>query len=434
MFRLFFSVFLILLIAVAGTVPTGCGQPTPTSALAPAPSGIPAAATDWPQFRGPNRDGISPDKGLLTEWPEKGPALVWKAEKLGGGFSSVSVSGKRVFTMGDQGGSSFVVAVDRDTGAKLWSAPVGKAGGNYSGTRCTPTVDGNRVYAIGQFGDLVCLEADSGKEVWRKMFDRDFKGALGGWNCTESPLIDGNKLVCTPGGREATLVALDKKTGNVIWKAPIGGSAGYASMVISEAGGRRQYVQLLADGLVAVDAGTGKLLWRDNQYAGNTANIPNPIALGDHVFATAGYGKGGALLSITPKSDGLNSKEEYYKGDLGNRHGGVVRVGDHIFGDRDDSGHLWCADWKTGKVLWSDHDRRQGSGSIAVVYADSHLYCRYANGVVILVEASPTKYIEKGSFKIPNSTSESWNHPVVIGGKLYLREKDMLWCYNVKGK
>jgi outer membrane protein assembly factor BamB len=425
----------LLIFGLTLIVPTGCGgQPSPFSDLAPAPSGIPVGTTDWPQFRGPNRDGISPDKGLLAEWPEKGPRMIWKAGNLGIGFSSVCISGNRIFTMGDQDNSSFVVSIDRSTGKKLWAKPVGQAGGNYRGTRCTPTIDGGRVYAIGQFGDLVCLQAETGKEVWRKKFDRDFKGALGGWNCTESPLIDGDKLICTPGGMEATLIALDKKTGDVIWKSPIGGSAGYASMVVSEAAGRRQYVQLLADGVVSVDADTGKLLWRYNKYAGNTANVPNPIALADQVFCTSGYGKGGALLSITPEGAKLNAGEEYYKGELGNRHGGVVRVGDFIYGDRDDSGHLWCAEWKTGKVIWSARDPKQGRGSIALVYADGHLYCRYNNGVVALVEASPRGYAEKGALKIPNSDSESWNHPVVIDGKLYLREKDLLWCYDLKVK
>jgi outer membrane protein assembly factor BamB len=393
------------------------------------------APDDWPQFRGPNRDGISPDTGLLTSWPKDGPPLVWKAADLGTGFSSVALAGKRIFTMGDQGNSSYVVALDRDSGKKLWSTPVGEAGGNYKGTRCTPTVDGDRVYAIGQFGDLVCLNVESGKEIWRKNFEKDFGGSHGRWNYTESPLIDGKKLVCTPGGKEATLVALDKLTGDVIWKSAANSTAGYASMVVSEAAGRRQYVQLLDRGVVGVDAERGTLLWHYDQLGRNTANIPNPIVLGEQVFCTAGYGKGGALLTLSPKSEGgIEAKEVYYKKELGNRHGGVVRVGDYIYGDRDNKGQPWCAEWKTGAVKWSDNERRAGKGSIAIVYADGHLYCRYDNGIMALVEASPAGYREKSTFKIPNSNNQSWNHPVVIGGKLYLREKDILWCYDVKAR
>ena len=256
--------------------------------------------TDWPQFRGPKRDGLSTDKGLLKEWPKDGPALVWKSEPIGIGFSSVSIVGDRIYTMGDEKDSSYVYVLDRNTGKKLWSTKVGKSGGNYSGTRCTPTVDGDYVYALGQFGDLVCLEADSGKEVWRKDFKKDFKGNSGGWNYTESPLVDGDNLICTPGGdKSGALVALNKKTGDVIWESDFGETAGYSSMVIADIGGVRQYIQLLSQGIAGISAKDGKLLWRygkDNKhFAGNTANIPNPIVLGDQIFISAGYGRGGGL-------------------------------------------------------------------------------------------------------------------------------------------
>ncbi len=413
----------VLTLSVAGLV----GLAVADSPVKPA-----AATADWVQFRGPNRDGISPDKNLLSQWPKDGPELVWKASGLGTGFSSVSLSGSRIFTMGDKDGQSFVVCVDRNKGEKLWTTKVGKAGGNYAGTRCTPTVDGDRVYALGQFGDLVCLEAASGKETWRKNFTEDFAGKWGHWNYCESVLIDGPKLLCTPGGKEA-IVALDKMTGKDIWRAPVNSSAGYASMVISEACGQRQYVQLTASGVVSVDAKTGKVLWKYNKFNGNTANIPNPIVLGDQIFCTAGYGQGGALLTISKNGDGLEMKEDYFSGSLKNRHGGVVQLGDYVYGDLDNSGRMWCAEWKTGTVKWSNKERIEGRGSIAIVYADGHLYCRYDNGIMALVEASPKGYVEKGSFKIPGSDRQSWSHPVVIGGRLYLREKDTLLVYDVAG-
>ncbi len=370
---------------------------------------------------------------MLTEWPKAGPKLLWKATGLGTGFSSVTLAGNRIFTMGDKAGQAHMVCVDATTKEKAWATPIGKAGGNYAGTRCTPTVDGDRVYALGQFGDFVCLDSATGKEIWRKSMGKDFAGRAGGWNYCESPLIDGNKVVCTPGGKEA-IVALDKLTGKVLWKSPVNSGAGYASMVISEACGRRQYVQLLSSGIVSVDAETGAVLWKYDRLGNNTANIPNPIVLGDQVFCSAGYGKGGALLTISKSSDGLDMKEDYYSGSLKNRHGGVVHVGDSIYGDLDNSGKLWCAEWKTGTVKWSNKDRVEGKGSIAIVYADGNLYCRYDNGIMALVEANPKGYVEKGAFKIPGSDRQSWNHPVVIGGKLYLREKDQLLVYDVKNK
>jgi outer membrane protein assembly factor BamB len=327
------------------------------------------------------------------------------------------------------------LALGRADGKNLWETKVGKPGGNYAGTRCTPTVDGGLVYALGQFGDLVCVEAATGAEKWRRNFAKDFKGRSGGWNYTESPLIDGEKLICTPGGPEATLVALDKKTGEVIWKSALGDTAGYSSAVVSTAGGIRQYVQLTANGVVGVSAKDGKLLWRYEKLGRNVANIPTPIILGDQVFCTAGYGKGGALLTLSRDGDGIKVKEEYYTRDLGNRHGGVVIVGDYAYGDRDQNGTPWCAEWKTGKVKWQrDRRKGKGNGSAAVTYADGNLYVRYSNGYVSLVPAGPDGYEEKGSFKIPNGDRNSWAHPVVIGGRLYLREKGVLWCYDVKAK
>lgn len=394
----------------------------------------PANAADWPQFRGPKRDNVSPDKGLLKEWPAMGPKLVWKGAGVGQGFSSVAVVGDRVYTMGDVGPASYVMCLDRRTGRRLWGRPVGRSGGNYKGTRSTPTVDGKVLYALGQFGDLVCMDARTGRMYWKRNLPGQFGGQPGGWNYTESVLVDGNKLICTPGGRKATVVALDKRTGKLIWRCPVGGKAGYSSVVISEAGGVRQYVQLLAEGTVGIDARTGKLLWRYNRFAGNTANIPTPVVLENQVFTTAGYGKGGALLSLASTGAGINAKEEYYDGSLRNKHGGVVVVGDYVFGDYDDKGRPWCAEWNTGKIVWQKRSRTRGQGSASLTYADGNLYIRYDNGYVALVPASADGYEEKGVFKIPNSSRNSWAHPVVIEGKLYLREQNIVWCYDVKGK
>jgi outer membrane protein assembly factor BamB len=399
-----------------------------------------AAGADWPQFRGPNRDGISRETGLLKRWPNAGPNLVWKAEQLGVGFSSASVVGNRIFTMGDRRDGCYVIALDRATGKELWAAKVGRTGGNYAGPRCTPSWDDGLVFALGQHGDLACLDAATGAERWHKSLPKDFGGQSGGWNYTESPLVDGEKLVCTPGGSQATMLALNKKTGAVVWKCPVpdGDTAGYASIVVAEAGGIRHYVQLTADGLVGVRASDGKFLWKygdsRERFAGNTANIPNPIVLGDHIFSAAGYGRGGALVRLAPHADGIRAEEVYFNRQLTNKHGGVVKVGDYLYGDRDDSGYPFCAEAKTGKIVWRREQRGSGSGSACVVYADGHLYFRYSDGYVALVPASPRGYAEVSAFKIPNSDRDSWNHPVVAGGRLYLRDKDILWCYAVKAK
>jgi outer membrane protein assembly factor BamB len=395
-------------------------------------------AAEWPQFRGPNRNDISPDKGLLKQWPNDGPKEVWKCEELGIGFSSVSVAGGRIFTMGDLKDGCYLFGIDQKEGKQTWKLKVGKTGGNYQGPRCTPTVDGDLVFALGQFGDLVCVKAATGEEVWRKDFGKDFKGSAGGWNYTESPLVDGDKLVCTPGGKEATMVALNKKNGEVVWKGviPGGETAGYSSIVTAIVNNVPMYVQLLSNGVAGFGANDGKLLWRygtdKEHFAGNTANIPTPIVKGDLVFSAAGYGRGAGLFKIKPTRDGFDTEEIYFKKELTNKHGGVVLVGDYLYGDHDDSGHPWCAEFMTGKTTWKNVRPSKGGGSASLTYADDRLYVRYANGFMVLAEPSPEAYKEVSVFKIPNGNDNSWNHPVVIGGKMYLREKDILWCYDVK--
>ena len=341
-------------------------------------------AGDWPQFRGPNRDDLSTETGLLKSWPKEGPPLLWKATGVGGGYSSISVAGDRIYTLGNKGRESFVVALARDTGKPVWSAKVGAAGGNLG---CTPTVDGD-------------------------------------------------KLVVTPGGKQATMAALDKQTGDTVWKCAIPvehPQAGYSSAVIAEVGGVRQYVQLLNGGVVGVTA-DGRFLWKYEKLGPNTANIPTPIVLKDRVFAIAGYGKGAALLQLKAKGEAVSATEVYFTRAMTNKHGGVLCVGEHVFGDHDDGGRPFCADVNTGKVLWTRGDQGQGKGSASVTYADGLLYFHYQNGVVALVEASPASYKEVGSFQVPKTSGHCWAHPVVTGGRLYLREGDMVYCYDVRAE
>jgi outer membrane protein assembly factor BamB len=390
------------------------------------------SGASWPRFRGPNRDNVSPDRGLLSRWPQEGPRLLWKAAGIGGGYSSVAIAGGRIYTLGNRGADTYLVALDQASGNPIWSAKVGKAGSNLG---CTPTVDGDRVYAIGQEGDVVCAATESGAVRWRKNLQTDFGGACGGWSYTESPLVDGDRVVCTPGAKDALLVALDKRTGALIWKcaSPFGDStAGYSSVAVAEVGGVRHYVQLTAGGVVGVDASTGKLLWSYDRLGNNTANIPTPIVLKDQVFCAAGYGKGGALLQLAAESGGVAMKEVYYNRELTNKHGGLVAVGGHVYGDYDDTGRPFCAELKTGRIVWRKQERGPGRGSAAVTYADGHLYFRFDNGYMALVEASPAAYNEISTFKIPGSGSSSWAHPVVVGGKMYLREQDNVLCYDVK--
>ena len=385
---------------------------------------------DWPEWRGSKRDNISAETGLLKQWPESGPTLAWKTKGVGVGYSSVSVVGDRVYTMGDGPDSSYVHALERNGGKKVWSAKVGKTGGNYAGTRSTPTVAGDRVYALGQFGDLVCLDAASGKEHWRKNLEKDLGGRImSDWNYTESVLVDGDHVICTPGGSKGTLAALNKNTGEVVWRSRgLTDAASYASLVPTAMGGRRQYVVLTDASVAGVAADSGSLLWRAPRK-GEVAVIPTPIVSGEHVFVTSGYGVGCNLFRVPNVNGKLVPRQAYANKDLDNHHGGVVLVGDCVYGTTENQ--LVCMDLKTGKVKWKN--RSVGKGSIA--YADGHLYVRgEGEGAVALVEATPEEYREKGRLEQqPDRSSEhAWAHPVIAGGRLYLRDQDVLLCYDLK--
>ncbi len=410
------------------------------------PQGAGARATaDWPSWRGPKRDALSPDTGLLKSWKAGGPPLAFKATGLGTGYSSVSVAGDRIYTLGDKGGTQHLFALDAKDGKTLWTAKIGAPWvDQFAGPRGTPTVDGGSVYAVGTEGDLVCVDAATGKQRWRKSLATDFGGqVMSSWKYSESPLIDGDRVIVTPGGSKALLVALDKNTGQDVWRTyperdlgPKGkDGAGYSSVVISNAAGVKQYVQLTGRGLVGVRASDGRLLWNYNKVANDVANISTPVVKGDYVFASTGYQTGSVLLKLEAAAGGVDANEVYFLDSkvFQNHHGGFVLVGDHIYGGHGhNKGFPICIEMATGKVVWGGETRNAGTGSAAVVYADGNLYFRYQNGVMVLIEATPTGYSEKGSFTIPDVAGPSWPHPVVVGGRLYLREQDNLFVYDVK--
>jgi outer membrane protein assembly factor BamB len=391
----------------------------------------PLRAADWPQWRGVHRDAKSDESGLLQEWPKDGPHLAWKGTGLGRGYSSVSIADGKIFTMGDLTEpfkGEAIIALDASKGKRLWTAKVGEPWSD-GGPRCTPTVDGDRVYALGPHGDLVCVQAADGKERWRKNLKDDFGGQMmSGWGYSESPLIDGDKLICTPGGSKATLVALDKKTGELIWKCavPEGDGAAYSSVMAANLNGQRQYIQFLGKGVVGVAAKDGKFLWRYDQPANGTANCATPIVRDPFVFASSNYGTGAALAKISPKSQ---AEVVYATKNMQNHHGGMVLVNGYLYGAN--SNNLACIEFETGKLMWAAD--KAGKGSIA--YADNRLYYREEGDTVILVEANPKECVVHGRFNQPDRQgAPAWQHPVIANSKLYLRDQDILLCYDVKKK
>lgn len=402
-------------------------------------------ANDWPTFRSGDRTAVAKETGLLQEWPAEGPTRLWEAKGAGRGYSSPVVAGGRIYTLGDGGSTEdkdeALRCFKEENGEFIWKTKTGpaweKGQPNWQSSRGTPTVDGELVYVVTPHGLLVCCETATGAERWRKDLIKDLEGKKGdNWGYSESPLIDGDQLICTPGGEKTTIAALNKLTGEVKWKTVREGDrgAGHASAVISEIGGTRVYVQSTASGPLGVRASDGALLW---QYAveKTTCVIPTPIVRDDLVFWVAGYKRGGALLKQVPGPDNTVKIEEIYpvKPELANKHGGVVLVGDYLYGDSDDKGIPFCAELLTGAVKWQK--RGSGSNSAAFIAADGRLYIRFANGVMALAKAGPEDYVEVGSFKVPGSGERpSWSHPVIANGKLYLREQDVINCYDIKAK
>jgi len=406
-----------------------------------------AIAADWPQWRGPNRDGICRETGLLKSWPQEGPKIAFELTGLGKGYSSVAIVEGKLYTMGDveveSKNAQCVLAYDLSTHNRLWAAPVGPPHDD-GGPRCTPTVDGGLVYAVGTSGDVVCLDAATGSLRWSRNLQKDLDGKNPGWKYSESPLVDGDKLVCTPGGRDAVMVALDKKTGEVLWKCSmpdIGGKgkdeAGYSSIVPTTAASVAQYVQLTNKGVIGVAAKDGKFLWGYNKVANDVANISTPVVCGDYVFCSTAYNTGSALLKLTAANEGVNAEEVYFLDakTFQSHHGGFVQVGDYIYGGHGHGqGKPTCIELKTGKIVWQQD--QPGGGSAAVLYADGHLYFRYQDDTMALIEASPEKYNLKGTFKLPKRPGmdgEGWAHPVIVDGKLYVRHGDVLFAFDIKG-
>ena len=397
-------------------------------------------AADWPQWRGPQRNGISQETGLLQTWPKDGPKLLWQRTDIGTGYATPAVVGARVYLLSNEGpDNEFVQALEVMDGRRVWQRRLGKVGNpeqkpSYPGARSTPTVDGDILFALGSDGDLACVEIADGKIRWQKNLRTDFGGKPGIWAYSESPLVDGDALICTPGGSSATLVALNKKTGAVIWKSavPGGDAAAYASAGVTEAAGVKQYVQVLDQGLVGVDAKSGKFLWRYNKVVSPyKANIPTPLVQGDLIY-TSGAGKGGALVKLKAADGGAAASEVYFSPKLPTTIGGVVKRGEFFYGTT--ARTMVCIEFATGNVKWED----PAMGPASLFYADGNFYVHTEEGDALLVAATPDGYREKGRFTPPGQPKhtiqmeKSWAYPVVSDGRLYLRDHGVLWCYDVK--
>jgi outer membrane protein assembly factor BamB len=410
----------LALALAAGFILAGCSSPQPAK-----------TSHDWPQWRGPDRTDISKETGLLKAWPAGGPKRVWLYENGGNAYSGPAIVAGKLYTMGTRDNAEILLALDANTGKELWATPLGGIleNGWGGGPRSTPTFSGGQLFALSGKGHLACVNAADGKIVWQKKLT-DLGGKVPSWGYTESVLVDGDRVVCTPGGSQGALAAFNKKTGDVLWRSTeFTDGAQYSSIVPAKINGTDTYVQLTMQSIVGISPKDGKQLWKA-PFPGKTAVIPTPIVRDNFVYVAAGYGVGCKQIKINPD----NSVETVYENKvMKNHHGGVILLGEHLYGHAEPG---WtCQNFKTGEEVWNHRDFKKG----AIAYADGMLYClEEGSGNVALVEASPTGWKEHGRFtldpqtKIRNPQGRIWVHPVISNGKLYLRDQDLIYCYDVK--
>jgi outer membrane protein assembly factor BamB len=389
-------------------------------------------AADWPQWRGPNRDGLSSETGLLKQWPEGGPKLLWTAKGIGTGFATVSVADGLIYTAGNVGSDTLITAIDLD-GKTKWQAKNGKAcTADSPGSRGTPTLNDGKLYHENADGDVICLDAKSGEKVWALNVLKEFNGRNIQWALAESLLIDGDNLIACPGGPEAAVVALDKKTGKTVWvcKGARDDKPGYASPIVFEHKGLRQIVTMTSLAAIGVNAKTGDLLWRHPHKTDYDANIPTPILHEGCVFIDSGYGSGGALLKLNVEGEKCSVERVWSTKALDNHHGGVILVNGYLYGSN--HGGKWvCLDFKTGEQKYA----AGGVGKGSLTYADGMLYTYSEGGTAGLVKATPEGHEVISKFNVPKGgKGPHWPHPVVCGGRLYLRHADALHAYDVKAQ
>ncbi len=393
----------------------------------------PASEPTWPQWRGPHRDDLSQETGLLQSWPEEGPRQAWLFENCGLGYSGPAIVGNRLYIMGTRNDAEYLLAIDVSTGDEVWSTEIGPILENAwgDGPRGTPTVDGEFVYALGGEGNLICTRASDGKLVWQRAM-QDLGGEVPKWGFAESPLIFEEKILCTPGGEQGAIVALSKKTGKLLWQTEdITGRSHYSSIILAQHNGAIQGIQLLASQVVGLDLADGRVRWHVDWPGGN-AVVPTPIFHKGLVYVTSGYGVGGMLLRLSETDD---SVEEVYRNKIiKNHHGGVILLDDHLYGYSDRAGWV-CQELESEKVVWRE---RSALGKGAIAYAEGRFYCLgERDGDVVLIEASTDGWNELGRFRLdPQTTQRSdrgkiWTHPVVCNGRLYLRDQELLFCFDV---
>ncbi len=378
------------------------------------------------QWRGPNRDGVYPGESLLKTWPEEGPKEMWSVEGLGKGYSSVAVTADRVYLTGMTGGEGFLFAFDTD-GKLVWKASYGREwNGSRPGARTTPTVVGNRIYLMSARGQAVCFSTD-GKKVWAVDLMAQFGARNLDWGMTESLLVEGDRVFCTPGGRNVTIASLDRHSGKTIWKIKADGeTSGYCSPCLVRHGNRRLLLTMTGKSVVGIDADTGKFLWRQSHITDYSVNANTPLYHDGFIYAVSGYGTGSQMFQLS--EDGASVTRVWSQKKLDSQMGAAVLVGGYIYGSGHNNRGWHCLDWKTGKVQYT---ARKIGNKGAIIFADGMMYCYSESGYVGLVKPNPQEFEVVSSFRVKKGSGEHWAHPVIKDGRLYIRHGDALMVYHI---
>ncbi len=392
--------------------------------------------SEWPCFHGLYRNNKSAETGLLKEWPGKGPELLWTVTGLGEGYSSVSIAGGYLFTAGKLEKQTYVFAFDLN-GKQIWKKPNGQSwettlsyARTYTGSRSTPTYDNGILYHLGDMGRLTAFDYRTGKEIWFHNLREFFDAEIPEYGYSESVLIDGDRLYCSPAGKKGFMICLNKKNGKLIWaNNEIPGTVGFSSPILAETGGYRQLINMTSNSVYGVDSKTGKLLWSVEYENSRSNNVTDPIYHNGYVFASSGYGKGSALIKLKTSGAKVSPETVWQTTLMDNHHGGIILHEGYLYGAGHESRGWFCLDFMTGEEIW----KSRGKGSL--VYADNMFYFLEEKGTMKLVKATYEKYDEVSSFEVPEGgKGMHWAHPVVCGGRLYIRHTDKLFAYDIKSQ
>lgn len=378
------------------------------------------------QWRGPSRDGIYPNETLLKEWPDAGPKLIWSADGLGEGYSSVAVTSDRLYVTGMIKGTGYLFAFDMN-GKLVWKVLYGPEWDKgHPGARTTPTIVGDKIYLMSAFGNVVCLNT-AGKLQWQVDLMKSFGARNLDWGMTESLVIDGDSVICTPGGRGVMLAALDRHTGKTIWKtAGNGEESAYCSPVIVQHGNLRLMLTMTAKSLVGLNADTGEYLWKQRHVTRYDINPNTPLYHDGYIFAVSGYGTGGQMFKLSP--DGKRINRVWANDTIDSQFGAVSLVDGYIYGSGHSNRGWHCMDWKTGKIQFSE---RVLGNKGNIIYSDGMMYCYGESGEFALVRPNPSKLDIVSSFKVTRGSGPHWAHPVIKNGRLYVRHGDVLTVYDI---